>query len=95
MEEGKDYWGNLPVPCKGVAAQNSFAPHSNTHLFSNKRPYSVSVIGLLEYVNIEINRGPSSFNYSLKASRQKRRSLSLSIFMLLWNRSSFKRKILS
>ena len=23
MEEGKDYWGNLPVPCKGVAAQNS------------------------------------------------------------------------
>ena len=53
-------------------------PHSNKLPHSNTRPYSVSVIALLDCMNIEINRGPSSFNHSLKASRQKKwSSLSL------------------
>ena len=43
---------------------------------------------------IEINHGPSSFNWSLKASRQKSGlRLGLLTFKSLWVRSSFKRKI--
>lgn len=42
-------------------------------------PYSVSVLALLGYMHIKINRGPFSFNCSLKASLQKECSSSQSL----------------
>ena len=54
-------------------------PNSNKQSHSNKRPCSVSVIALLEYMYIEINRGSSSFHCSHVASLQKQWASSQSL----------------